>query len=294
LTVENTDVFKIDMSYGTGIYRAYTDDGEILTRVNGKGDLALKLPTEMSKEESETSLMTFSELGELDGPNLIAADIIISTFLPLTKTNATEKNLSFWDIQGGYTAPNGTQGNTGQTMPLSTADLSSSSTFKKFVLVFETVDKVKNIYRLRRLVNNDYLGYHGNRIRAQDSFPMPNDTRYHIEFRKVPKSANNPDEILYDMFVTLNGVKTQIFLDQWLLTHTDVIANADKLKSVVVFDAVIDIGHRDDVGTFKNKDLTYYSCANDNSVGCNDVARNTGIGDMRNELCEETSTMYCY
>jgi hypothetical protein len=54
-----TDVFKIDMSYGKGIYRAYTDGSKILTRENGTGDLALKLPTEMSKEESETSLMTF-------------------------------------------------------------------------------------------------------------------------------------------------------------------------------------------------------------------------------------------
>lgn len=294
LAVGTTDVFKIDMSYGQGIYRAYTTDGtKILTREDGTGDLVLKSPTEMNLKESKTSLMTFAEPGELDGVRIIG----IYPGDDWTPERAIgNMSQSLWSI--------GTPSSSGVTFNASQFLFYPSETFSPPVatfgtrndpgsikVTFETIDPVKNVYMLKDDGGN-YVSYGGNNTAKRTTKV---DLDYAITFEKQTKTGDN--QIQKYLMKTKDGV-TIWPSEGWLLNGNDSASGGVEGKDRIPLHVVVfkyETG-KPDGSAWSASPMTYYSCASDKDVGCNGAPSETNAGQGTgyvNQSCYAGSYMYC-
>ena len=281
-----TDVFKIDASYGGNRYRAYTDSNTILTRKNGTGDLVLKSPTDMNRKESETSLMTFAEPGELDGLRIIG----IYPGDDVTPEKAIG-NMSqpFWQIGDG----NGVTFQADQikfypSEPINFNTFGKSNSVTASKVMFETIDPNKNVYMLKDQ-NGKYVSYAGDNT-ARTTTEV--DLDFAVTFEKQPKDDGKIQKYIMK---TKDGI-TIWPGDGWLLNGSDVKDDkgADRTpRHVVVFKYVEDIP---DGKGFTASPMTYYSCLSDKDVGCNGApgtsTAGTGTGYVQDN-CYAGSYMYC-
>jgi len=281
LTADATDVFKIDMSYGQGTYRAYTDDGNILTRVGGTGALVLKSPTDMNKAESETSLMTFSELGELDGVRIIG--LYPGDMITPDKAIGNVTQL-FWVLGSGTEGGVALQGNAVNFFPSEGISSPYSGNSKEdYMVTFETINKDTNTYLLKDGRGN-YVSYNGNRTRKRTTKV---DLSYAVTF---VKQTTGDDQIQKYIMKDTEG-NTFWLGDNWMLNGSDV--STDTPDPVVVFK--FETG-KPDGSKWNASPMTYYSCASDKDVGCNGAPSETNAGQGTgyvNQSCYAGSYMYC-
>lgn len=274
-----SDVFMIDASYGGNRYRAYTDSNTILTREDGTGDLVLKSPTNMNRKESETSLMTFAEPGELDGLRIIG----LYPGDDVTPEKAIGRLNNLWWMIGGGTAG-------GQTMQASTINIypsqgivsNYSDDLIDAMVTFETIDPVKNVYMLKDGRGN-YVSYGGGRTRRRT-------TKVDLDYAVTFEKQTSVDEQI-QKYIMKDAKGTSFWLgDNWKLDGSD-SSEADP-DPVVVFRLVNDIPDGKEFGA---SPMTYYSCESDKVIGCNgapDTGISGGVGYL-NQNCYAGSYMYC-